>query len=271
MLFTEFAITLAGSVLLSGVIALTLTPMMCAEILKPHVAGGKNQLEAWLGAQFERLRHNYQRRLHSTLTTKSVVAVFGLIVLVSCIFLYRGSPAEPAPEEDQGFMLMAASSDPYTTLDYVEKYTQQMTEITNAIPEKENFFLFNGGFGGGGGGSASGAFAGIALSRGASASVRPAGAGAGGVNPKSAASPVSTPSPSCRRHCPARRAVAHRRWNSWSAASVRSNSSTASPTRSWKSPRQQARFFFIDKDLKIDKPRIDVLVDHDKAACSASR
>ena len=158
VLFTEFA--LAGSVLLSGVIALTLTPMMCAKILKPHVAGGKGPARS-LARRAIRTPPALPGAA-TALTTKSVVAVFGLIVLVSCIFLYRGSPAEPAPEEDQGFMLMAASSDPYTTLDYVEKYTQQMTEIANSIPEKENFFLFNGGFGGGGG-SASGAFAGIAL------------------------------------------------------------------------------------------------------------
>jgi len=62
VLFTEFAFTLAGSVLLSGVIALTLTPMMSAKILKPHSEGGKGRLEAWLDAKFDALRHGYQRR-----------------------------------------------------------------------------------------------------------------------------------------------------------------------------------------------------------------
>ncbi|HEU0306339.1 MAG TPA: efflux RND transporter permease subunit, partial [Lysobacter sp.] len=265
VLFTEFAFTLAGSVLLSGVIALTLTPMMCAKILKPHVAGSKGKLEAWLDSHFERLRQAYQRRLHSTLTTKSVVAVFGLIVLVSCIFLYRGSPAEPAPEEDQGFMLMAASSDPYTTLDYVEKYTQQMTEIANSIPEKENFFLFNGGFGGGGGGSASGAFAGIALKPWSERErstqqvleqeVNPKVGSIAGLN-TFAFVPPALPSAG-GGNAPVEFVVG-------GIGSLEQLNGIADEIL--ERARASKRFFFIDKDLKIDKPRIDVLVDRDKAA-----
>ncbi|HJS36485.1 MAG TPA: efflux RND transporter permease subunit, partial [Pseudoxanthomonas sp.] len=77
VLFTEFAFTLAGSVLLSGVIALTLTPMMCAKILKPHSEGGKGKLEKWLDECFEKINAGYQRRLHGTMETKSVIGVFG--------------------------------------------------------------------------------------------------------------------------------------------------------------------------------------------------
>jgi len=79
VLFTEFAFTLAGSVLLSGVIALTLSPMMCAKMLKPHSEGGKGKLEKWLDTRFDKLNAGYQRRLHGTLETKSVVGVFGLL------------------------------------------------------------------------------------------------------------------------------------------------------------------------------------------------
>ena len=94
MLFTEFAFTLAGAVLLSGVIALTLTPMMCAKMLKPHDRRRQGQARSTGSTRSsKRLRQGYQRRLHGALTTKPVMAVFGLIVLVSCIFLYRGSPA----------------------------------------------------------------------------------------------------------------------------------------------------------------------------------
>ena len=102
-MFTEFAFTLAGAVLLSGVIALTLTPMMCAKILKPHSEGGKGRLEKWLDARFDWLRDGYQRKLHGALATRHVIGVFGVIVLVSCVFLYVIAPKEPAPEEDQGF------------------------------------------------------------------------------------------------------------------------------------------------------------------------
>lgn len=114
VLFTEFAFTLAGSVLLSGVIALTLSPMMCAKMLKPHSEGGKGKLEKWLDTRFDKLNAGYQRRLHGTLETKSVVGVFGLLVLVSCVFLYITAPKEPAPLEDEGFIFSVASADPYS-------------------------------------------------------------------------------------------------------------------------------------------------------------
>src|SRR5687768_556186 len=133
VLFTEFAFTLAGSVLLSGVIALTLTPMMCAKILKPHSEGGKGKLEKWLDERFEWLREGYQGKLHGALETKGVIAIFGAIVFVSCIFLFIGSPKEPAPAEDQGFIFSIGSADPSATLDYVERYTEEITQIAKGV------------------------------------------------------------------------------------------------------------------------------------------
>src|SRR5690606_24676765 len=163
VLFTEFAFTLAGSVLLSGVIALTLSPMMSSKILKPHEEGGKGRLEAWLDDRFERLRHNYRRRLHGALEPKSVILVFGVIVLVSCVFLYITAPKEPAPLEDEGFIFAIASADPTATLDYVERYTGEIDRIAREIPEIQDYFLFNGGFGTTGGGASPLAMAGFVL------------------------------------------------------------------------------------------------------------
>jgi multidrug efflux pump len=265
VLFTEFAFTLAGAVLLSGIIALTLSPMMCAKILKPHHASGKNRLEAWLDRRFDWLRSGYQRRLHGALETKSVIAVFGLIVFVSCIFLYMGSPAEPAPEEDQGFILTAASSDPYTTLDYVERYTEELTKIADSIPEKQNFFLFNGGFAGGGGGAASGAFAGIALKpwseRDRSTQevlqqdLQPKIGNITGLN-VFAFVPPALPTAG------------------GGGAPVEFVIGGIGPLEELQAIADEIlgrayaskRFFYVDKDLKIDKPRYDILVDRDKAA-----
>src|SRR5690606_12460857 len=138
---------MAGSVLLTGVIALTLTPMMSSKILKSHVAGGNGRLEAWLDRKFDALQSGYMRRLHGTLETKSVVAVFGAIVLVSCVFLYATAPKEPAPLEDEGFIFAISQADPTATLDYVERYTEEMSRIAQGIPEVRDYFLFTGGFG----------------------------------------------------------------------------------------------------------------------------
>ena len=143
-LFVEFAFTLAGAVLLSGVIALTLSPMMCSKLLRLRDEGGGHRLEKWLDRQFDRLRHGYQRRLHGALNDKQVIAVFGVVVLASTYFLYLTSPRELAPEEDQGFMLIFSQSDPYASLDYLTRFTHELTLIANNIPEKENYFLMNG-------------------------------------------------------------------------------------------------------------------------------
>jgi len=143
-LFIEFAFTLAGAVLLSGVIALTLSPMMASKLLKPagHERGDK--LAAWLDARFEQLRHRYQRLLHGALNDRHVIALFGGIVLVSCYFLFISSSAELAPQEDLGAIIAQAESDPYTTLDYLQKYTSQIETVGLAVPEIDNVFLLNG-------------------------------------------------------------------------------------------------------------------------------
>ncbi|MCK9506463.1 MAG: efflux RND transporter permease subunit, partial [Porticoccaceae bacterium] len=119
-LFTEFAYTLAGAVLLSGVIALTLSPMMCAKLLKPHEQENKTgRLARWLDTHFERLRLAYQKDLHKVLDDKGGVLVFGAMILVSCYFLFVNSPSELAPEEDMGFLFYMLETDPNTSLEYV--------------------------------------------------------------------------------------------------------------------------------------------------------
>lgn len=127
VLFTEFAFTLAGAVLLSGVIALTLSPMMSAKMLKPHSEGGKNRFERWLDTRFDRLRHGYQRRLSWRARYQGRDRhLRGAIAFVSCVFsVTMQSPKEPAPAEDQGFIFSIAVADPSSTLDYVERYTEK--------------------------------------------------------------------------------------------------------------------------------------------------
>lgn len=264
VLFTEFAFTLAGSVLLSGVIALTLSPMMGAKILKPHGEGGKSRLEQWLDTRFNRLRDSYQRRLHSAMETRHVIGVFGLIVFASSVGLYMQSPKEPAPEEDQGFALIAASSDPYTTLDYVERYTGQLTGMVEKIPEKQNFFLFNGGFASGGGGSASGAFAGVAMKPWSERTrstnqvlqqeLQPKISQIAGLNMFVFQPP---PLPTAGGNAPIEFVIG-------GVGSLEELQGVADEILG--KAYASKRFIFIDKDLKIDKPRIDVLVDRDKAA-----
>lgn len=264
VLFTEFAFTLAGAVLLSGVIALTLSPMMSAKILKPHAEGSKGRLEAWLDARFDKLRHGYQRRLHGALETKSIIALFGAIVLVSCVFLYMTAPKEQAPLEDEGFIFSIAQADPTATLDYVERYTEQVTQIAKGVPEVQDYFLFNGGFGGSGGGASPMAMAGFVLKpwseRDRSTKqvldqeLQPQISQVSGLN-TFALVPPSLPS------------AGGDGGGEFIIGGVGELSQLNELADGiLQRAMDSKRFIFLDKDLKIDKPRIEVEIDRDKAA-----
>ncbi|HEX4894949.1 MAG TPA: efflux RND transporter permease subunit [Solimonas sp.] len=150
-LFTEFAFTLAGAVLISGIIALTLTPMMCARILKPtHGEGAEpNRLAAYIDGKFEQWRGAFKRRLHSALDTLPVIGVFGAIVLVSCFFLFRATPAELAPAEDVGFAFALNETDGYSSQEYLDQYFKQAQKIVLEDPDVPHIFTFALGDGGG--------------------------------------------------------------------------------------------------------------------------
>lgn len=144
-LFAEFAFTLAGAVLISGILALTLTPMMCAKLLKPtHGEGSENnKLAEYLDRKFESWRNAYKQRLHSALNTVHVIGVFGLIVLVSCVFLFMQTPSELAPEEDRGFAFSIIESDGFASQEYQDQYLRQAEKITLADPDIPHIFSFS--------------------------------------------------------------------------------------------------------------------------------
>jgi multidrug efflux pump len=143
-LFTEFAFTLVGAVTVSAVVALTLSPMMCSRLLKPHVngdAGWQGRLTAFIDRNFDKLRHGYQRWLHGSLNTVPVTAVFALIMLTSIYFLWGWSKSQLAPDEDQGFVIGFASTAPDATLQQKLLYTKQLyDEIFSSYPEMEHVF-----------------------------------------------------------------------------------------------------------------------------------
>jgi multidrug efflux pump len=118
-LFVEFAFTLAAAVTVSAVIALTLSPMMCSRLLKPHRAddsGWESRLVKFIDARFDGLREWYLKKLDRSLRYTPVTAALVVVVLGSIVFLYRSSKGELAPQEDQGFVLMQATSAPNATL-----------------------------------------------------------------------------------------------------------------------------------------------------------
>ncbi|UCG72585.1 MAG: efflux RND transporter permease subunit [Chromatiales bacterium] len=141
-LFSEFAFTLAGAVLISGIVALTLSPSMCARLL--HDKAGSSWLEQRLNRLFDALRVRYIRRLKSTLDYVPVTLVFSAAVLGSIYFMFVTAPQELAPMEDQGILLISATATANTSTDQLAHYTRAMDEDLRTFPEVSGTFLFNG-------------------------------------------------------------------------------------------------------------------------------
>lgn len=145
VLFVEFAFTLAATVVLSGIVALTLSPMMCSKILKSQTNDSdRPKFERWLNERFDKLRRGYQNLLHGTLNTQPVILTFALIILASCYFLFASSQSELEPQEDRGFVFTLGQADAYATLDYVRRNSAEYTELLENTPEIENLFVING-------------------------------------------------------------------------------------------------------------------------------
>ena len=141
-LFKEFALTLAGAVIISGVVALTLSPMMCSKLLRHEE--NPSGLAHKLDLIFDRLKRRYQAALHGTLNTRPVVLVFAVIVLCLIPVLLMFSKNELAPEEDQGIVFLFANAPQPTNLNYVNAYTDQFVKIFKEFPEYYSSFQING-------------------------------------------------------------------------------------------------------------------------------
>ncbi len=141
-LFKEFALTLAGAVIISGVVALTLSPMMCSKLLRHEE--NPSGLAHKLDQIFDRLKRRYQAALHGTLNTRPVVVVFAVIVLCLIPVLLMFSKSELAPEEDQGIVFLFANAPQPTNLDYMNAYTDQFVKIFKEFPEYYSSFQING-------------------------------------------------------------------------------------------------------------------------------
>ena len=141
-LFTEFAFTLAGTVVISGIIALTLSPMLSGKVLKPH--GNASRFEQMVERVFNALAAGYKRMLASAMQTISVVIFFALVVLGSIYFMVMFSQSELAPTEDQGILLYQGVAPQTATLEYLQKYGSEMQERFEEVPGYDQTFMLLG-------------------------------------------------------------------------------------------------------------------------------
>jgi multidrug efflux pump len=144
-LFTEFAFTLAGAVLVSGVVALTLSPMLSARVLR--TGGEQSRFERLVEHAFASLARGYRRLLHGWLRYPAVTLLVAVMVIGAIYAMYTMAKKELAPTEDQSILFVMATAPQSATINYDLRYVQQMLPIFESIPEyKESFIL--AGFGG---------------------------------------------------------------------------------------------------------------------------
>ncbi|MDW5375516.1 efflux RND transporter permease subunit [Halomonas sp. HP20-15] len=142
-LFTEFAFTLAGAVVISGIIALTLSPMLAGKVLKPH--GDPSRFERGVEATFNGLANGYRSLLSRALQTVSVLVVFAVVVLVSIYFMFITSQSELAPNEDQGIIFFQGTAPQTATLDYLKRFANDIQAGAEQIDGYDETFMILGG------------------------------------------------------------------------------------------------------------------------------
>lgn len=141
-LFTEFALTLAGAVIISGFVALTLSPMMCAQLLRHETRHGAFYL--WIERLLERTQTGYARLLDVSLRAKKRVIALGLVVAAAGVVMFAMLPAELSPTEDRGTIIVVGLAPEGSTIYYTADWMAKMEPMLNTIPEVEKYFIVGG-------------------------------------------------------------------------------------------------------------------------------
>ena len=141
-LFSEFAFTLAGAVAVSGIVALTLSPMMCSRFFRAEQDEGR--FVKAIDRVFGKVRHGYERGLHSLLNTWPVLIVMGVLLIGCLALMFKMSQSELAPEEDQGIVLSQVVGAPTATSDQMQTYAGQIFEVAKKMPEYKQMFQITG-------------------------------------------------------------------------------------------------------------------------------
>jgi multidrug efflux pump len=137
-LFREFAFALAGAVIVSGFVALTLSPMMGSKLLK--AGDTEHGFPAFLNRQFDMHRRNYLRMLRGTLAYRPVVFVIWVFMLLLIYPFYMFSNRELAPTEDQSIVFGIVQSSPNATLDQTTLFTGEVNRVFQSFPETKATF-----------------------------------------------------------------------------------------------------------------------------------
>jgi len=141
-LFKEFAFTLAGAVIMSGIIALTLSPMMCSKAFSNQAKIGR--YEQWLEKVSHKVRDLYMRILNGLYSVRWLVWVLIPIVLMCCYIFFTLSQKELAPQEDQGFIFYMGNTPAAANINYTTKYTEMLKQKFDNTPSVNKYFSILG-------------------------------------------------------------------------------------------------------------------------------
>jgi multidrug efflux pump len=148
-LFREFAFTLAGAVIVSGVVAITLSPMMGSKLLRR--GDSERGFAGHINHQFERLRQLYMRVVAAVLRQRAVVLTLWVIVVLLMVPFYMFTQRELAPREDQSVVFAVVQAAPNATLDQTKMFSKGLYDVFHSFPESQNIFQITtpgGGFAG---------------------------------------------------------------------------------------------------------------------------
>ncbi|MEA3149048.1 MAG: multidrug efflux pump [Verrucomicrobiota bacterium] len=137
-LFREFAFTLSGAVAISGIVALTLSPMMASKLLKQGMA--ERGLAGWITRRFDTLRSSYAKTLTWSLGYWPVICIMAFLIICLAIPFYLMSAKEPAPREDQGIIFGIVQTPPNATIEQNMLFSAQMNDIYQSFPETAQTF-----------------------------------------------------------------------------------------------------------------------------------
>ena len=151
-LFREFAFTLAAAVIVSGVIALTLSPMMSSRLLRPKTSEGR--LTRTIEHNMTRVIGVYGRLLDGALANRGAVLLVGVVILATIVVFFTGAKRELAPQEDQGVVIVNTKAPRYANVNYVARASEAVEKLFERLPEFETSWLNN---------SATSAFGGVVL------------------------------------------------------------------------------------------------------------
>lgn len=141
-LFSEFALTLAGTVILSGVIALTLSPMMCAQVMSK--INFESKFMHLIDSIFGKFRDFYLICLNKVFHYKRAILILWFISLCACVYFYQSIPKELAPKEDEGFLQVIATAPDSTSTQFLQSNSIKLDAIYRSIPEIQSAIYING-------------------------------------------------------------------------------------------------------------------------------